>query len=245
MNKKQIGALLAIYLVIYIYWLPSENTSSPMDGDPSHAYVKPENIDKEFSDILQELDLILKTKAPKVYNSLLPGLTKADIEEVEQEFDIKLSADIKTLYMWKNGQSPTSEPFLIPGQIFTPLKDIFIANKELEKDVKKANFAQRTAYNILAGHRRGWLTVLDDGAGDGYFYDLSSSKNHYPVFHYFAETGTYTCFPSLKYLFYVIAEGYKQEYINSNGDSDSDAQWTSLYDLMYKYSIIQDNTNNI
>ena len=55
--------------------------------------------------VLENVDQYLKTSRPDYYAILEPGLTDEGIRELEEKFNIKLPADLRALYQWKNGHS--------------------------------------------------------------------------------------------------------------------------------------------
>ena len=68
---------------------------------------------------------------------------------------------------------------------------------------------QRAAFGVFAGHRRSWITLFDDGCGDGYFFDPKRKPQEGAVFYSFAEDGSYVFFPSLGNLLAGAAKCYE------------------------------------
>ena len=58
---------------------------------------------------IQRLDTWLKHNRPEYYQSLLPGLTEAELAEVERKLEVLLPDDFRALYSWRNG-SDLDEP---------------------------------------------------------------------------------------------------------------------------------------
>lgn len=79
----------------------------------------------------------------------------------------------------------------------------------LARQVRDGGALQRTAHNVFSGHRDSWLTLLPDGAGDGYFFDPQRRASDGAVFYHFLETGHYVFFPSAKNLLTGISECYE------------------------------------
>jgi hypothetical protein len=52
-------------------------------------------------------------------------------------------------------------------------------------------------FSVFAGHRTGWLHVLSDGAGDGYFYDPQRRRSPGSFFFNFNEDHSYQFFATL------------------------------------------------
>jgi hypothetical protein len=61
-------------------------------------------------------------------------------------------------------------------------------------------------YATYAGHRDTWVGLIQDGAGDGYFYDPARTEAQGSFFFCFAEDGSYVFFPAFRnYLAGVVA----------------------------------------
>lgn len=69
---------------------------------------------------------------------------------------------------------------------------------------------QRSFSEAYVGFRKTWLTLFDDGAGDGYFLDTARNEAEGAVFYSFAEDGQYVFFPSIKNLLAAVAKGYEE-----------------------------------
>ena len=65
---------------------------------------------------------------------------------------------------------------------------------EMRRQVTGQSIFQRIAYEVFAGHKNGWITILDDGAGDGYFYDEARRRSGGSFFYCFTEDGVYRFF---------------------------------------------------
>lgn len=144
---------------------------------------------------------MLETNAPIVAKSLQPGLSDARISELETQGGFRLSDDFRALYRWHNGMATNSTIGLLPGQRFVSLEEA-VAERSLMRQQSGA------AVSLFAAHRKGWLHVLDDGAGDGYFYDPQRADAHGAFFFHFAETGDYLWFPSLRNFLSGVIECY-------------------------------------
>jgi hypothetical protein len=143
------------------------------------------------------LESAMTLHAPDVFAALQPGLTDDQIDEVESRHLLRLTEDLRSLYRWRNGSPVDSQAELIPGYWFVPLESAAQLREKHKEDVSQAELVQKLAYFIFAGHRTGWLTVLADRCGDGYFYDPARRRRSGNFFFYFAEDGQYRYFPSL------------------------------------------------
>jgi len=141
--------------------------------------------------LLTRLQGVLETNAPIIARSLNPGLPDARIAQLETEGKFRLSPDLRVLYRWHNGMITNSGSELLPGQRFIPLEEA-LAERNLMLQQSGA------AFELFAGYRKGWLHVLDDGAGDGYFYDPDRKDVDGAFFYHFAEDGHYVWFPSIR-----------------------------------------------
>jgi len=110
--------------------------------------------------------------------------------------------------MWRNGQAVDSQADFIPIHRFPSLDSVFEQKESIEQQLKEIKGLQRVVYAIVAGHRQRWMTILDDGAGNGYFYDPHRSDSDGAVFCHFAEDGHYMFFPSVRNLLAGIVECY-------------------------------------
>lgn len=188
----------------------------------------PSVVDKSMGQVLADLEDKLNQKAPAVLASLQPGLSDAEIAKLEQRGGFKLSDDMKALYKWHNGarsggtsQKPgtvSSTMGPIPGCVFIPL-DEAIKQREQMWQPQYGNPTQRVVLYFFASHRKSWITVFDDGAGDGYFYDPKKKDSEGALFYSFAETRTYTFFPSVKNLIAWTTKCYELDVFKTHNES--------------------------
>lgn len=146
---------------------------------------------------LQRFEATLRDHTPEGLASLRPGLADDEIEQLEREYGIRLTEELAALYRWRDGAAPDAQFDIIPGHRFVPLGEALHERSGLRQQVAETSVVQRLAYAVFAGHRTGWLTVFDDGAGDGYFYDPARARRRGSFFYCFAEVRTYHFFPSL------------------------------------------------
>lgn len=215
-----VPVLLGAIVLIMIFAVP------PMQS--SFLYPKPQSlppiVDQPTEQLLARLQAVLETNAPLVARSLQPGLSDAEIVALESEGGFHLSEDLRSLYRWHNGTSPNSTDGLLPGHRFLPFDDAVRERILLAQQVDSASLAQRTAFEVFAGHRKGWVQVLDDGAGDGYFYDPQRSEADGSFFYHMAEASYYVWFPSLRNFLAGAIECYVSGAIKltANGSSLSE-----------------------
>lgn len=173
----------------------------------------PATVERPISEVIARLELALKAKVPHVFESLQPGLTPEQITKLEKESGIHLPDEMKALYQWRNGTARLTNGVIndfIPTHRFLSLEDALEEKALIENQVKSTTILQKTAVRVLAGHRDSWVSLFSDGAGDGYFIDPKRKPSDGAVFYCFAETTSYTFFPSVKNLLTAITEGYEQ-----------------------------------
>ena len=194
-------------------------------------------VSNDLGNILLEFETILKEKNEKVYNSLNQGLTADDIHQLETKYSVKLPEEITALYMWHNGcgdfNNGLTNGSIIPGHWFVPLEQALEMSKSVQSDT---TFVQKLFYEVFAGHRKGWIVLLDDGCGDGYFYDPARSSGAGYVFYHFAEIGHYVFFPSLKNMFQAFIECYQNDVFNFDNEMNIQAYETEKK-IMSKYGL--------
>ena len=171
----------------------------------------PAVVSKPIAELLAELERLMKTNAPLVLEQMQSGLSVEEISALEKQCGIELPQEIRALYLWHNG-SRTRDPRLcgpVPGYRFVPLAETLTQAAELSKQVSQATATQRAAFGIFAGHRKSWITLFDDGSGDGYFFDPKRKPEEGAIFYCFAEDSTYTFFPSLRNLLAATVKCYE------------------------------------
>lgn len=173
----------------------------------------PSVVSTPIAQILADLEAIMKKKAPQVLDQMQAGLSDPEIAALQREAGIQLPAEFRALYQWHNG-CRSADPRIvgpIPGHRFLPLNEALGLPTVLSNQVAKATIGQRTAFGIFAGHRRSWITLFDDGAGDGYFFDPKRKPEEGAVFYSFAEDCTYFFFPSLRNLLAGAVKCYETD----------------------------------
>lgn len=107
---------------------------------------------------------------------------------------------------------------LMPGLRFLPLDEIVIERTQGKQKLSSDSAVQRAAHSFFAGHRSGWVQVLDDGAGDGYFFDPDRTAAEGAFFYHFAEVRHYLWFPSLNNFLAGLIECFETQAIRSTRD---------------------------
>lgn len=177
----------------------------------------PPVVAQSTEELLSRLQPLLEQKAPEVARVLQPGISDEQIQALESKGRFRLSGELKALYRWHNGMSTNGWLNFIPGHFFHPLEEVVAGRLGLEAQVKANTRAQRAAFEIFAGHTKTWVMILDDGAGDGYFFDPERNS----FFYHFAETASYQWYPSLRNFLAGVIECYETDAFYSTNVTNS------------------------
>ncbi len=153
---------------------------------------------KPTRELLEQLESTLRTRAPALAVSLQPGLSDETITALEAEGGFQLTDDLRSLYSWHDGMTQTESRELIPGHRFLSLEEIVGQRAAMRQERSAASWLHQLGYAVFAGHRNSWITIMDDVAGDGYFYDPERQTSGGSFFYNFAEDGSYLYFPSFR-----------------------------------------------
>ena len=191
----------------------------------SFFYPKPHGLPQVVSltaeQLLFRLQAVLETNAPLVAQSLQAGLTDTQISALEAQGGFHLSKDLKLLYRWHNGMSTNSVCGLLPGQRFLPLDEFVREKAIMRQQLASATTVQKVGLSVFAGYMKSWVHVLDDGAGDGYFYDPERTDAEGAFFYHMAEVRYYVWFPSLRNFLSGIVECYESRIVKLAPDGKS------------------------
>ena len=170
-------------------------------------------VDDDLTTLLNEFEAVLKEKNRAAYKALNTGLTADEIRKLEEEYQVKLPEEIVTLYMWHDGSRDPMKPYregdIVPGHWFVPLED---ALKLKGTEAKSGDtFGQSDNYILFTNCMKTWITLFDDGFGDGYFYDPVQTSGSGYVFYHSMEGMCYVYFSSLKNLLKAFIECYQQD----------------------------------
>ena len=173
------------------------------------AAVMPADVEVSMEEVLDRLEAALSKSAPEILAALEPGITERQLAELEERGGFQLSPELRALYRWRNGMAPGSAADFIPGHDFLPLEQVIEERQSIAQQAREGTAAQRAMHELFSSHRDPWLTLLADGAGDGYFFDPQRRAGEGAIFYHFSETGHYVFFPSAKNLLVGIAECYE------------------------------------
>lgn len=155
----------------------------------------PEATDRKLADLLSEYEKVLRDICPEIHATLQPGLSAEGLDALEAKHGIVLSDDIRALYSWKNGSSDDKQAF--PFNRFVPLAEALEARELFREGPKDRNPEVEAVYHASLGFRYPWVGVLENGFGDGYFYDPERRDEGSCFFHTFHDEPGYTFYPSV------------------------------------------------
>lgn len=181
----------------------------------------PPVVSQTTEQLLARLQTVLETNAPVVAAALQPGLSDAQIVALESQGRFRLSDDIRALYRWHNGIVRTSTIGLLAGQRFVPLDEVVQEQSLARQQRSSGSAVKQAAYSVFVRHRKSWIHVLDDGAGDGYFYDPKRKDSEGAFFYHFAEDRHYLWFPSVRNFLAGVVECYESRGVRSGADGKS------------------------
>lgn len=115
---------------------------------------------------LNKLDSHISSKRAGYYKCLQPGLSAVEIATLEQTFDVKLPADIKALYEWKNGQQSDCYEAFVNNSMFLPLQHALETAKE-NTEMIGSDFELENWWHAA------WIPLFDNGGGDYICYDTA------------------------------------------------------------------------
>ena len=158
----------------------------------------------DLSKKLNKLDSVLQNVSPSVYARLLPPADEDSINALREGLGGVQNDYLELWFTWHNGSTGGSAGLLPLGGAHTIAEAI--ADRQLNRSIPG-----------LMPRRHRDIKLLDDGAGDGFFLDLSSPRGN--VYYEMLEDpfpqsyGSFSQF--LDFLYAVHAAGIAE--INSRG----------------------------
>ena len=195
MNRRMVIGLGLLLLVVAVM-LPFSGRGGARSVQNNVSVSFPPVVNETIDEALQRYEQVLNSKAPAVAAELRPGLTDEEIDELEGRYDIVLNGDLRALYRWHDGTT-SFKAELVPGHYFPPLEEALQARDSQKKETVKAPTLQRLMISAFVGDQINWVHVLDDGSGDGYFYNPDYRDDPGAFFYHFAEDATFVRFPAL------------------------------------------------
>jgi cell wall assembly regulator SMI1 len=190
---------------------------------------------ESVAEILRQLDSRIEEHSPKTFAALRPGLGWDEITAIEREYGIRLTDEMRELYAWHDGIALDSgQPFFGIHQ-FVPLEHLATSGLAKNQELANATMLQRSFYWALCGHRKNWIDLFPDGAGDGYFVDPTRNPNRGAVFYNFNETCDYRFYPSLSSLMLAISECYDAGIYDDGRNASSVSAIEKEHEIHGKY----------
>lgn len=183
----------------------------------------PSAASESFAEILRQLDSRIEEHAPKTFAALRPGLAQSEIATIKKEYGIRLTDEMCELYAWHDGISLDSSQSFFSIQSFAPLEDLAKSERLKKQDLANATLLQRAFHWVFCGHRKNWIDLFPDAAGDGYFVDPTRKPNRGSVFYNFNEMGDYRFYPSLTNLMLAISECYDAGLYDSGRNASTES----------------------
>jgi len=206
--KIAIGCAIAIVMVVaFHFWAQRQARTFFCPLAPP----MPAAVDSPMPEILRRLTLILQAKAPQVLAGLQPGMSANEIEKLEWQYNVRLPNAIIAIYEWHDGARHSAIYLgdnFIPLHRFVPLEEA-LKREAVEAKRPAARFRLTMDRNFF-GYRDRWFCLLDDGAGNGCFFDLTRKPSEGAIFCTFTEDNELTFFPSARNLMAGIATCYAQ-----------------------------------
>ncbi len=178
----------------------------------------PPMVNQTTEQLLTQLQAVMEVRAPTVLQALQPGLQHDRIAELESEGKFQLPDELRALYRWRNGMPSNALIGFLPGHRFVPLDEVVKDKALRSQQVDSSSVVARTGFAVFSGHRMNWICVLDDGAGDGYFFDSERSITNGPFFYHIAEIGYYVWFPSVRNFLAGVIECYESGAVTVGAD---------------------------
>jgi cell wall assembly regulator SMI1 len=116
--------------------------------------------------LLNRLDSYIAEKRAAYYTTLQPGLSAAEIADLEKQFNVTLPADLRALYQWKNGQHSDSYEAFVNNSMFVPLKNALETARELTAMIG-------SDFDLENFWHPAWIPLFDNGGGDYICYDTA------------------------------------------------------------------------
>lgn len=102
---------------------------------------------------------------PEFYSNLNAPLDDHDIQSLERKYNIQIPEDLKTLYLWKNGQESGCYEAFVNNSMFIPLEEALEIAQELTGMIE-TDFEMENWWN------ENWIPVFHNGGGSYICYDL-------------------------------------------------------------------------
>lgn len=191
----------------------------------------PAVVGESMESLLQRFEAILAEKAPKLASALQPGLSEEAISVLESQYSLDFPSELKLLFQWRNGIARTSGILLTPLHEFYPLENSLKESAVLNEQLQDAGPLAKQ----MLGPTLSWVPLLQDAAGDGYYFDPNRSPEEGAIFYNFRETGSYVFFPSAKNLVAGLIECYEVDCYHSDSEGRIQGDFVRASQIWEKY----------
>jgi hypothetical protein len=188
----------------------------------------PPSTERPLSELLSEYESVLESLSPSAHAALQPGLSGEELDRLEMEFSIVLSADMRALYSWRNGSDTSRNVCVFPYMHFYPLKDALAHRDHFRNSVRNARPEAREITEEWLSHCYPWVCVLKDGSMGGCFYDPERRDEASCFFEHSADGGGYTFYPSIGNYIAQLLECHRRQHLSADkGGMTLNGNWTS------------------
>jgi cell wall assembly regulator SMI1 len=244
--RRLLGVLTVVLLLVVGGWAVKRYAVilllDATIGTPTKAEMYPKanrlppRVAESTADLLRRLDRVLREKCPSVVDSLNPGLSDDEITKLENESGIKLSKELKELYMWHNGCKRPTDDF-IPLYSFRPFEGVIAEKRGLAEEVGKMDAAQKDVWRTYVSYTDDWLRIFPDPSRDGYFYDPTRTYGDGALFHCCIEMNSFRYFPSLENLLAYFLECYETGIYSFDAETKTlSADFEKAEDIVGRYA---------
>ncbi len=223
------GAILFVLIEGPMLFFPPAGVMYP------RAPAMPSAVRETAEDLLARLERLLRDRAPDVLTSLQRGLNDAQIDALQSKHGFVLPPDLRALYRWRNGALRGSRLDVFADHWFSPLDEALAARDVLRRQIQASTPVQQQAHAAYAGHRDGWLDVIVDLAGDGYFFDPGRSEAEGSFFFCFAEDGSYVFFPAFRNFLAGTIEGHESGVLTFGSHGAETADFVKAREIWRRY----------
>ena len=175
-------------------------------------YPKPKHMPvaeaETMGDLLKKLEAKMARKAPDVLADLNPGISDAEIAQVEAKYRVTLTEDLRALYRWRNGRKPGAKDRggdLVPGYVFHPVEEAMRMRDERAKELSGAE-------GMMLGFEKPWVGVMTDEFEEGFYYDPTRKPEEGAFMHaYTGGQSSFVFYPTPKNVVAALVKCYEDD----------------------------------
>jgi cell wall assembly regulator SMI1 len=220
--------LISVLVMTFLPPLPPEVVYPP-------APPMPAAVSDSMDELLSRYDSLLQSAAPQAYQSLQPGLTDAQIDQLETQYAITLPPDIRALYRWRNGTTPGQWVTAFPDHHFSPLVDALAEREALKQQLAEGPTPGQRMTAVYIAYRLPWIGILEDGFGDGYYLDPTRQESAGSFFFNFNEDGRYVFFPAFRNYLAAVLDGCQTGAFSPDATGLTTTNFDTAQTLWQKY----------